>query len=111
MAKNIGFLDFFVLMKGIYEIVQAKNKYLHKVDTMSLHLIIIRPFAQFWIVTMTSLHSCSEGYVQQRGQHIRNCHLTLLMGLPSINSHSNYSWQLIRPVFSERKLFSCVCTK
>ena len=67
MAKNIVFLDFFVLMKGIYEIVQAKNRYLHKVDTMSLHLIIIRPFAQFWIVNMTSVHSCSEGFVQQLG--------------------------------------------
>ena len=67
MAKNIVFLDFFVLMKGIYEIVQAKNRYLHKVDTMSLHLIIIRPFAQFWIVNMTSVHSCSEGFVQKLG--------------------------------------------
>ena len=67
MAKNIVFLDFFVLMKGIYEIVQAKNRYLHKVDTMSLHLIIIRPFAQFWIVNMTSVHSCSEGFVQKPG--------------------------------------------
>ena len=65
MAKNIVFLDFFVLMKDIYEIEQAKNRYLHKVDTMSLHLIIIRPFAQFWIVNMTSVHSCSEGFVQK----------------------------------------------
>ena len=39
------------------------------------------------------------------------CHLTLRMGLPSINSHLNYSWQIIRSLFSERKLFSCVCTK
>ena len=91
MAKNIGSLDFFVLMKGIYEIVQANNRYLHKVDTMSLHLIIIRPFEQFWIVNMTSLHSCSEGYVQQLGQNVRNGHLTLLLELPSINSHSNYN--------------------
>ena len=64
---------FFVLMKGIFEILQAKNKYLHKVDTMSLHLIIIRPFAQFWIVNMTSLHSCSEGYVQQLGRNVLFC--------------------------------------
>ena len=89
MAKTLYFWISFVLMKGVYEIVQANNNYLHKVDTMSLHLIIIRPFAQFWIVNMTSLHSCSEGYAQKLGQNVPIGHLTLLLWL----------------------LFSCVCTK
>ena len=43
--KTLYFWNFFVLMKGIYEIVQANNRYLHKVDTMSVYVIIIRRFS------------------------------------------------------------------
>ena len=60
MAKNIAFLDFFVLIKGIYDIVQANNIYLYKVDTMDVYVIIIWHFSQFWIVHM--------GYIQQFGE-------------------------------------------
>ena len=45
--KPLYFWNFFVLMKGIYEIVQANNRYLHKVDTMSVYVIIIRDFQYF----------------------------------------------------------------
>ena len=39
--KTFNYFYFFVLIKGIYEIVQAINIYIHRVDTMSLHLNII----------------------------------------------------------------------
>ena len=39
--KTLSFFSFLVLIKGIYEIVQTNNIYIHRVDTMSLHLTII----------------------------------------------------------------------
>ena len=39
--KTLYLFNLFVLKRGIYEIVQANNIYIHIVDTMSLHLIII----------------------------------------------------------------------
>ena len=36
-------LDFFVLIKGIYEIVQANDRYLQKVNTMSFFLLRLDP--------------------------------------------------------------------
>ena len=38
----------FRLSKEIYEIEQANNRYVHTVDTVSNHLIIIRPLAHFF---------------------------------------------------------------
>ena len=58
--KTLYFWNFFVLMKDIYEIVQANNIYLHKVDTMNVYVIVFRHFLQFWIVHM--------GYTQQFGE-------------------------------------------
>ena len=81
--KTMYFWNFFVLMKGTYEIVQANNRYLHKVDTMSMYGIIIRHFSQFWIVHMGNIHS---NLVKSP-----NAHLILVLWLFSIILHSNYS--------------------
>ena len=81
--KTLYFWNIFVLMKGIYEIVQANNRYLHKVDTMSVYVIIIRHFSQFWIVHMGCMYS---NLVKSP-----NAHLILVLWLFSIILHSNYS--------------------
>ena len=39
--KTLYLFNFFVLIKGVYETVQANNIYIHSLDTISLHLIII----------------------------------------------------------------------
>ena len=48
------FLELYVLSKVIYEIVQTYNRYLHEVDTVSNHFIIIRALAYFCIESMAS---------------------------------------------------------
>ena len=68
--------------------MQANNIFLHKVDIMSLHLIIIRSFSQLWIV--------NSGYIQQLGEKSRNDHLILVLWLFRILFHSNYSRELMR---------------
>ena len=48
------FLYYFVLIKGIYEIVQANNIYLQKEETMTVHLIIINTLTCFCIENTAS---------------------------------------------------------
>ena len=55
MGKTLYFGFFFVLIKGIYEIVQENDRYLQKVNTMSIFLITFRPLA----------HSCIENMAEQ----------------------------------------------
>ena len=51
----------------MYEIVQAYNRYFHKVDTVSNHLIIIIPVAHFFYFKYGVIHgSSSKGYIQLR---------------------------------------------
>ena len=69
--------------------MQANNIFPHKVDIMSLHLIIIiRSFSQLWIV--------NSGYIQQLGEKSPNDHLILVLWLFRILFHSNYSRELMR---------------
>ena len=79
--KTLYFLFYFVLIKGIYEVVNANNIFLHKEDIISLHFI--RSFSQLWIV--------NSGYIQQLGEKSPNDHLILALWLFSIILHSNYS--------------------
>ena len=55
MGKTLYFGFFFVLIKGIYEIVQANDRYFQKVNTVSFFLITFRPLA----------HSCIENMAEQ----------------------------------------------
>ena len=80
--KTLFFWKSFALMKGIYDIVLANNRYLHKVDTLSVYMIVIRHFSRFRIVHM--------GYIQQIGE-VTYAHLILVLWLFSIILHSNYS--------------------
>ena len=54
-GKHCIFGFFFDLIKGTYEIVQANDRYLQKVNTMSFLLITFRPLS----------HSCIENMAEQ----------------------------------------------
>ena len=81
------FLYYFVLIKGIYEIVQANNIYLQKEETMTFHLIIINTLTCFLHWKYGIIQSrCSEGWKQQLGKYAPYDNLTLLLWLLRINS-------------------------
>ena len=81
--KTLYLFNIFVLIKGIYRLCRQIIYFFHKVDIMSLHLIIIRSFSQLWIV--------NSGFIQQLGEKSPNDYLILVLWLFSIILHSNYS--------------------
>ena len=66
------FLYYFVLIKGIYEIVQANNIYLQKEETMTFHLIIINTLTCFCIENMASY---KVDVVRAENNNLVNTHL------------------------------------
>ena len=66
------FLYYFVLIKGIYEIVQANNIYLQKEETMTFHLIIINTLTYFCIENTASY---KVDVVRVENNNLVNTHL------------------------------------
>ena len=78
------------------------------------YLIIIRPHLHILFIEnilVSQMVAVVMAMIQQLGKSSPNNQLTLFLWLLSINSHSNYSGQFIRSLFSENKCESFVCTQ
>ena len=73
--KILYLFNLFVLIRGIYEIVQANNTFFHKLD-MYLHLVIFRSFSRLWFVNSGYIQRyIGYCYIQQFGEKSPNDHL------------------------------------
>ena len=84
------------------------------VFNVTKYLIIIRPHLHILFIEnilVSHMVAVVMAIILQLGKNLRNNQLTLLLWLLSINSHSNYSGQLIRSLLSENKCESFVCTE
>ena len=80
--------------------MQAYNSYLHEIDTVSNHLIIVRPLAYFCIKNMQSYMVAIVRAIYSYnilGKYSPDGHITLCLWLDSIHSHSTYSASQLDP--------------
>ena len=73
---------------------------------MSNHLLLLDPLHIFSIENMASYMVAvvrAKGYINSNLVKLTNDLLTLPLWLLDVDSHSNYSCQLVRSLFSENK--------